>query len=257
MSSYDVEAPGVVRGFLLPIQDLASTRKLAPIFFQTMPNTSDTKSAQYGGETPMGRTEPIPVYQSSGARNISLTLTYAAISAKFDQSWVAQQVSRLQALVYPIFSRRKSQDAAFSPPPLVLLNLGFRYVNVPCVVTQYQINQGPDEAYQVYTMLPVITVVTIQLQTAYPYGAAPGHDDIAAKFVGNPSFETAGSGDAVLPTEVSPSYDALAGDVPISVRSDQASIASYQRTLEVSGYESRVLSRSLAEVAFRPEDMQG
>ena len=253
-----LEAPGVVRGFLLPIQTLdTAATKLAPIFFQTMPTITDSKTANYGTSEAPGRSEPYSIFQSSSARTIALDMTYVAMNQKFDVQWVAQQISRLQALLYPIYTRRKQTNAAFIPPPMILLNLGYRYVNLPCVVTNYSVQNSDDDPYEVFTMLPMISKITLALQTTYPYGYAPGHDDIASKYIGEISEETSGRGDAVLPDQVSPDYSRLVTDSPISLKQENNAAEMYQRSIEVRTTQSFAYSRPLSEVAFKPEDLTG
>ena len=254
--TYNVESPGVVRGFLLPLRTLDdSSSKIEPIFFQSMPSVSDSKSANYNGESAPGRGDAYSIYSGSGSRSIGLELSYVAVNDRFDYQWVMQQLSRLKALVYPIYTRMQAQDTAFTPPPLVLLNLGYHFVNVPCVVTSYNISNAKEDPYEIYTMLPMINNISLSLQTSYPYGQVPGHDDIAASFIGDPSFETAGFGDAVLPDQASPAYDKLIESVPISPKSDAAAIAEYQRTVEIRSSRSKAVSRPLSQTVFFSDEV--
>ncbi len=190
-----------IRGFILPLRNLSEVgaAKLIPIFFQSNPQISDAKSANYTNNNPMGRGEGFSNYQNSSNRSFSITLNYNAVSQTHDTYWVAQQVSRLKALVYPIYSRQnRNAKETFSTPPLILLNYGLQYVNIPCKVLSYSSSLDPETPMDTTTMLPYNVSITLDLQTSYPYGYVPGHDDIAGKFS---SVDDSGyKGDSILPT---------------------------------------------------------
>jgi len=190
-----------VRGFILPIRNFSEigVSKIAPIFFQSNPQITDSKSASYGGDTPMGRAEGFLNYSSSTNRSFSLTLQYTAVSSEYDTLWVAQQVSRIKALVYPIYSRsNRTAKETFATPPMILLNYGLQYVNIPCKVLDYSSNIEDGTPIDSRTMLPYVTTITINLQTSYPYGYVPGHDDIATKF--SSDDPNGDRGDSILPS---------------------------------------------------------
>ena len=175
-------------GYLLPYL-LLGTRELKPIFFMENPIISgDSKTAQFAPNSVLGASEETFSYTGSFARQLSLTLYYTAVSGKYDHRWVAQQVSRLRALVYPVYSRRRPFTDNFAPPPRVLLNYGHKYVNLPCIVTNVSVSEDNDVYREKDTMLPLRTAVTLSLTISYPYGLAPGHDDIAAQFVGSSQY---------------------------------------------------------------------
>jgi hypothetical protein len=193
-------------GFLLPLRSMRemSQKKfaLAPIFFQQNPDITDGKGANYAGDSPMGSTEPFANFSYSNARSINLTLAYTAISRYYDHKWVFQQVSRLMALVYPIYRRRTISNADFSPPPMVLLNYGQRFFNLPCKVLDYSTSTDREKVIDVMTNLPLEIEITINLQVSYPFGYAPGHDDIADRFGDNdPNGD---KGESILPGITSP-----------------------------------------------------
>jgi len=174
-----------VMGFLLPINRFTSdaTSKINPIWFQTNPIISDSKDAQFESHEILGRAEPVYIYRSSGSRKISLELTYIAQSNKYDVRWVANQISRLRALVYPIYSRNNASPGIFAPPPMVLLNYGSRFINIPCIVESYNISYQEEDVIDVPSMLPFITKVSLNLATSYPYMTVPGHDDVALQYL--------------------------------------------------------------------------
>jgi len=175
-----------VQGFILPINKFSGdmNTQLEPIWFQTNPTISDGKSAEFDSVSIQGRAEPVQVYRSSGARTISLDLTYQAYSKEHDERWVAQQIARMRALVYPIYRRDRLSSGAFLPPPLVLLNYGTRFVNLPCIVTNYSISYSEDDVIDIENSLPQTTKIQLGLTVSYPYASVPGHDDVARMYGG-------------------------------------------------------------------------
>lgn len=259
----DVYTPGMVRGFILPLKtvDMERGQRLAPIFFQTMPSISgDTKSANYsGGEQPLGRAEPFQIYSGSSARSFSIESAYVAVSDRYEHRWVMHQVSRLQALCYPIYSRDNEADrGTMKPPPLCLLNIGDRYVNLPIVINSVSVSYPAEDAYHPITMLPILARVSLQVTVSYPYGYVPGHDDIAKKFLGGTDTHTAGSGDAIFPTMTSQDYADWIENMPnIHAPSDlgaqqQAELTT--RTFFSNRRQSYVVSRPLSQVSFEDQE---
>jgi len=256
----------MVRGYLLPLKTVDTDRgsRLAPIFFQTMPAVSgDTKSANYsGGEQPLGRAEPFQISSGSSARSFSTECAYVAVSDRYEHRWVMHQVSRLQALTYPIYSRDNQADrGTMKPPPLCLLNIGDRYVNLPIIVNSVSISYPAEDAYDVIGMLPVIARVSLQVTVSYPYGYVPGHDDIAKKFLGGTDTITAGSGDAILPTMTSQSFEEWVENMPnVHAPSDlgeqeQAELTT--RTFFSNRRQSYVVSRRMSDVSFEDKEAEG
>ena len=262
----DLYTPGMVRGFLLPLKTVDTDRgsRLAPIFFQTMPAISgDTKSANYsGGDQPLGRAEPFQIYAGSGARAFSIECAYVAVSDRYEHRWVMHQISRLQALCYPIYSRTKITDrGTMQPPPMCLFNLGDRYVNLPILINSVSVNYPAEDAYHPVSMLPIIARVSIQVTVSYPYGQVPGHDDIAKKFLGGADTHNAGSGDSILPDMTSQDYSEWVENMPnLRAPSDLEASAAAEltsRTFFSNRRQSYVVSRSPADVSFSDQDTGG
>ena len=256
----ELYAPNMVRAYLLPLRTLdlsGGGRQLAPIFFQTMPGVSgDGKTASYSGsDTPIGRAEPFQIYSSSGARAFSISTAYVAVNDRFETRWVANQINRLMALCYPIYSReRPSEMGVMNPPPLCLLNVGDRYINLPVVVTSVNIDYPADGAYDPESMLPIVAQVTLAVTVSYPYGQVPGHDDIAAKYLGDTTTEAAGKGDAIFPSMTQQDFSRWSQEVPNiyapSNMSSEDSQALTSRTVFSNRRQSYVVSRSLGDVQF-------
>ena len=256
----ELYAPNMVRAYLLPLRTLDMSgggSQLVPIFFQTMPAVSgDGKTASYSGsETPMGRAEPFQIYSGSGARSFSIQTSYVAISDRFETRWVANQINRLMALCYPIYSReRPSELGVMNPPPMCLLNVGDRYINLPVVVTSVSTDYPAEGAYDPETLLPIVAQVTISVTVSYPYGQVPGHDDIAAKYLGDNTTEAAGSGDAIFPSMTKQDFSLWSQEVPNiyapSNMSPEDSQALTSRTISSNRRQSYVVSRPLGDVQF-------
>ena len=78
------------------------------VAFDTWPEIQDQKSANWTMIPVIGRSEPIPMYQTSGARVVSLSLRLAAgVEKGDDEIKMNQRLSFLKSLTYP--SRPKGE----------------------------------------------------------------------------------------------------------------------------------------------------
>lgn len=96
------------------------TQKLA---FDTWPEIQDQKSSNWTMIPIIGRSEPIPMYQSSGARVVSLSLRLAAgVVPGDDEKKMEERLSFLKSLTYP--SRPGIAGSLSTHPPLVWVICG-------------------------------------------------------------------------------------------------------------------------------------
>lgn len=72
------------------------------VYFDTWPSITDQKSASWTMIPIIGRAEPIPMYQSSGARGLGLALRLAAgVQSGDDEVKLNERLSFLKSLTYP------------------------------------------------------------------------------------------------------------------------------------------------------------
>lgn len=183
----------IAESYLLPISALSGQNQLyfQPIFFQFLPEiTSDEESANYedvAGDA-IGRSEPFSMYKNGGGRRINITTTFAAVNDTYNEIWVQQQVTRCKALTKPIYDREEifnSIATKLFAPPLVLFSYGFRYVNIPVVVTSVRAQAIEDVSISEQSALPRAVTVEFELKTNYPYGYVPGYINYLKTYVSN------------------------------------------------------------------------
>ena len=93
------------------------------LYFDTWPTIQDQKSATWTMIPIIGRSEPIPMYQSSGARVVSLSLRLAAgVMEGDDEKKMNERLSFLKSLTYP--SRPGVAGSLSTHPPLVWVICG-------------------------------------------------------------------------------------------------------------------------------------
>lgn len=90
------------------------------VTFDTWPEIQDQKSANWAMIPVIGRSEPIPIYQNSNARGVSLNLRLAAgVQQGDDEKKMNERLNFLKSLTYP--SKARSFSAH---PPLVWVICG-------------------------------------------------------------------------------------------------------------------------------------
>lgn len=96
------------------------------VAFDTWPDIQDQKSANWTMIPIIGRSEPIPMYQSSNARAIALSLRLAAGFEKDDdEKKMNERLSFLKSLTYP----SKTRGGINVHPPMVWVICG-EHLNV-------------------------------------------------------------------------------------------------------------------------------
>lgn len=89
-----------------------------PYYFPCFPETySDSHSAHFTQQTPMGRSEPFQIYQNSGPRVVSASFTMHVEMSHITP--VRQLVAALQSAVYPLGQGRTDKIV-----PEVVFNIG-------------------------------------------------------------------------------------------------------------------------------------
>lgn len=166
----EINGQPAINGYILPVIDpLNFQQELRPLYFQFTPQiASDSKRSNYRSVDILGRAEPIQIYQSGGERKIGLELTYAVFDgtqsgvnfqpypregvpvtsskkSAFDYDDILNTIDFFNSLQLPV---TLGADSAYIPPPMIWLNYGERYVNLPCVVNSVNLKYPEDAPLQ-------------------------------------------------------------------------------------------------------------
>jgi len=116
--------------------------------FQFIQNISITeRKPEYNVQNIFSRFEPIRLWQSNSALQISLELYYVAIDPKiYNEEWVERMVALYKALVLPFYTGNYN----YYPPPRVYLKLGDLVNNIPCIVSDVSREIPIGQFYNVY-----------------------------------------------------------------------------------------------------------
>jgi hypothetical protein len=134
------------------------------VMFDTWPDIQDQKSANWTLIPVIGRSEPIPVYQSSNARKISLKLRMVASSVVRplpapDESFEMEgRVNFLKSLLYP-----QRVGAFDTHPPIVWLICG-EHINVKAFATTINVSyiDAPWDAIDDEVTRPLVADINLQ-----------------------------------------------------------------------------------------------
>jgi len=178
--------------FLLPISEALDNEQSRPIFFQFLPKvTGDSEGANFEstGDV-MGRAEQFSIYKSGKPKSLSITANFAAVDETHDRYWVQRQANRLKALTKPVYDRENiflTGTSKYFGPPLVIFTYGYKYINMPVVVTQVDTENHDSAHIDPINLLPNAINVTISIQTNYPYGFVPGYINYIELFPDDPT----------------------------------------------------------------------
>jgi hypothetical protein len=141
-------------------------------YIDKVPNWA--KGANYNdvGEI-IGRFEPLTLYSSSTAQDISLNLTYHAEnrdSGGWSLEYIEQLTNRLKSLVYP------SYDDKFSPPPPMLLNIGTVFYKIPVVIKNVTIENNTPYDYDGFKSHT--RKITLEMRARYNLNRSISHIDV-------------------------------------------------------------------------------
>ena len=153
------------------------------IDFQFMPDLEvSDHSANWSEEKVLFRGLSNLTFESADLPTFTIKTKWAAVDDKFNSQWVEYMVSRLEALTKPIYTRtRLSTNKIIFGPPLCLFTYGYKYINVPVIITQ--VDSTPIESSQVTPDgFRMAYEVTLSARLAYPYGGTPGYLDWIARF---------------------------------------------------------------------------
>lgn len=90
------------------------------IYFNNIPEISDSKNSVYNGEGIIGRSSPIHTYSHSDTRIISIQFHYFVLQ----ESDIETNLSDLRAIQSCGYPREGQKGAPFLPPPICKLRFG-------------------------------------------------------------------------------------------------------------------------------------
>jgi hypothetical protein len=142
------------------------------VMFDTWPDIQDQKSSNWVMIPIIGRSEPIPVYQSSDARRINLKLRLAATASLNPLQGTSEvfemkgRLDFLKSLVYP-----DKKGSFHTHPPLVWLICG-DHINVKAFANSVNVTyvDVPWEAVGDEVTRPMVADVNIQLTIVNDFG---------------------------------------------------------------------------------------
>jgi len=159
---------------LAPRQTNLNAKAIPFQYIDGIPNWS--KSANYQDVNDiMGRYEGYSIYSNSSAQECQLTLHYHA-EREVGFGWSLENIERIekyiQSLVLP------TTNKMYSPPPRMLLNIGYLWRSVPVIVRNVNIEYiGP---FMADGLRAHQRKITLELRTNYDLSRSMSRDEILA-----------------------------------------------------------------------------
>ena len=147
------------------------------IKFRSVPDLSDTKSAQYNDEPIIGRSFPMKTYSHSENRAISVELYFYTI----EQQDIQNNIADMRAIASATYPRNGlSGGAPYTPPPICKLRCGDLLADGElCVVLKsYSVKFPRDVAWDEQTYLPYTFQISTQWEVVYRSTDLPGQERI-------------------------------------------------------------------------------
>lgn len=171
-------------GELIPLDKcVISIPGIIDIIPNTLPDISDTKSAEYSDENIIGRSFPLKTYSHSGNRAISITL-HCYITTQGDVNLYLRWLRAIQSCVYPTVSA--TDFAPFAPPKIVQIKCGKLLTGTDtkesqplcCVLKSYTVKFPIDVAWDEETYLPWKFDIDTSWDVVYSSSELPTDDRI-------------------------------------------------------------------------------
>lgn len=147
------------------------------IRLKSLPDLSDSKSAQYNDESIIGRASPVKTYSHSAARTISMTLHFY-VTHPDD---VQDNLMYLRALESAVYPRDAGGGAApFIPPPVCTIKCGYLLAKEPlcAILTSYTVKYPTEVAWDESFFTPCKFDVDTTWEVVYKSADLPGQDRI-------------------------------------------------------------------------------
>jgi len=173
-------------GTLIPLEDcwiqVYSDGVEEKIKFKSLPDISDSKSAEYNDENIIGRSFPLKTYSHSGNRNIGITIHCYVTTDKDIQDYL-DWLRIIQSLVYPTVTEG---EAPFAPPKIAQIQCGKLLSGtwsedaqpLCCVLKSYTVKFPIDVAWDETTYLPWKFDIDTNWDVVYSSSQLPTDDRI-------------------------------------------------------------------------------
>lgn len=168
------------RGRLIALRDCyIFVPNFGRITLNNLPEISDSKSAAYNDETPIGRSFPLKTYSHSDNRAISMQLHFYVTK----QEDIVDNIFILRALesaVYPRDQAGGAANAPFVPPPICRIRCGKLLADeeLCCVLKSYNVKFPTDVAWDEDFYTPYKFDVDTSWEVVYKSSDLPGQGRI-------------------------------------------------------------------------------
>lgn len=115
------------------------------IEMRSLPDISDSKSANYSTENIMGRSFPLYTYSHSGDRTISMQIHFFIV----EDGDAERNINSLRLLQSAVYPRQGSGGAPYMPPCVCTIKCGKLLGDQPlcCALQSYSVKFPPDVAW--------------------------------------------------------------------------------------------------------------
>ena len=185
-NQYNIFDPALC-GLLAMGQDgtiLTNNKYHIPFQYVDVANIKVQKTANYNEEHPVGRFEPVNVYGSSTAMQITIPLQYMAFESGYnsDEGFIQEIKDRLFAATFPIYGNyQRAGVRSYGAPNKFVLNMFEKFVNIPVIISEVHIeDQGGND---IYTWLSMGFKISLTLKTSYRVAQVISADEVVDKGV--------------------------------------------------------------------------
>lgn len=170
----------------LPSGGSGGRREFRTIYFRSLPEVTDKKSASYNSQTIFGRSSPIRSYSDSGPRTIEISFDLYNVDDRIRR----ENFSYLRAIASAVHPQYGAE--MYGPPPICRLACGAILSgsdpeggsrgNKPppeldCLLTDYSFSYGKESVFD-DAMFPFHISVDLTLEVIYSSQNLPGQEDV-------------------------------------------------------------------------------
>ena len=143
------------------------------LYFNNLPDLSESKSASYNDEAVIGRAAPIKTYANSDNRSISCSISLF-VQKKQDCKDNISILRKIQSAVYP----RTGVGAPYFPPVICRIQCGDLFSKDPicCVMRDYNVKFPTDVPWDLDTLCPYKMEISMTLEQVYSSNNLPNQD---------------------------------------------------------------------------------
>jgi len=136
-----------------------------PIYFNNLPDLSDSKGANYESTPVIGRATPIVAYANSEIRNISCSINLFVQ----DQSDCKKNLAILRTLQSAVYPMKGEFGVPFFPPPLCKIQCGSLLSEKPicCIMKECSVKFPTDVPWDAETLCPYRLEISMTLEQVF------------------------------------------------------------------------------------------